>query len=730
MTKNKVKINIAGMSCASCSAAVTKILEKQPGVISANVNLTTAKAFVEYEGNEFNINKAIEDINKTGYEASLSEDDEESEFKKYQKKQEVEYKELINYFIISLIFATPVFILGMFFMHKPLFGNQGIIMWILATPIQFFVGWPMYKKAYKSIKNGSPNMDALIMKGTTVAYFFSMWAVLTNNPYNYFEVSSMLITIVLFGRVLEARTKGKTSEAIKSLIQLKPQQARVVDGDAEKMTDVDSVEEGDVLIVKPGEKIPVDGVIIKGNTSIDESMVTGESLPIEKNKDDLVIGATINKFGNFTMKATRVGKDTTLAKIIKLVQEAQGNKAPIQRFADIISAYFVPIVLFISVITFSAWFFIGNDLNFAIITAVSVLVIACPCALGLATPTAIMVGSGMGAKNGILFKGGGVVETTHKLKYIVFDKTGTITQGKPVVTDINTSGEKQDFINFCISLEKGSEHPLAEAVLNMDKNNKTPSADDVTALPGEGLSGKIAGKSYYFGNFKLMERLKADTDEYYDKSTELEENGKTVIFLFNKTDNIVQGILAISDAIKDEASLVISELEKKGIHVYMMTGDNKKTADAIAKKAGIKNYFAQVMPEDKAEYINKLKNKGLTAMVGDGINDAPALATADIGIAMGGGTDVAIETGDIVLMKNSLKDILKAVNLSLLTMRKIKQNMFWAMIYNVLGIPLAAGVFYPFFGWLLDPMIAAGAMTLSSISVVSNSLLLKLKKIV
>ena len=727
--KKNIYIDVKGMSCASCSAGVTKNLENQPGVIKANVNLTTAKAFVEYEDGVFDLNKAVEDINKMGYKASIAEDNQEESFKKFELEQKLEYKKLIKSFYTALFFSTPIFILGMFFMHHKLFTHQNYLMWFLATPVQFYVALPMYKKAYKSVMSGSPNMDALIMKGTTVAYFFSVWATLTKNPYNYFEVSSMLITIVLFGRVLEARAKGKTSAAIKSLIELKPKQATKLVNNTEIKIDVDDVSEGDILIVKPGEKIPVDGIIINGSTSIDESMVTGESMPVEKNVDDSVIGATINKYGNFQMKATKVGKNTTLSRIIKLVQEAQGNKAPIQRFADIISAYFVPAVLVISILTFSYWFFVGKDLNFALITAVSVLVIACPCALGLATPTAIMVGSGKGAKEGILFKGGGILETTHKLKSIVFDKTGTITVGKPSVTDIISEINQDDFKKICIKLEKGSEHPLAESILALNSDPEIKSADNIKAIPGEGVSGIIDNNEYFLGNRRLMERLSADMTNLSQKAETLENNGKTVVFLYNKNLNKIEGIIAIADEIKPEAKNVVEALEKKGIKVYMMTGDNQKTAMAIAQKAGIKNYFAEVMPEDKASYVEKLKSTGFVAMVGDGINDAPALAGADIGIAMGSGTDVAIETGDIVLMKNSLEDILKAVNLSRATMRKIKQNMFWAMIYNIMGIPLAAGVFYPFTGWLLDPMFAAGAMTLSSISVVTNSLLLKFSKL-
>jgi len=478
-------------------------------------------------------------------------------------------------------------------------------------------------------------------------------------------------------------------------------------------------------MVKPGGKVPVDGIIIEGSSSIDESMITGESIPVEKKVKDEVIGATINKYGSFKFKATKIGEETTLSHIIKLIEEAQGKKAPIQRFADTISAYFVPIVIGIALVTFLTWFFIFNkEISFALITAVAVLVIACPCALGLATPTAIMVGSGKGAKAGILIKGGDALETAHKIKSVIFDKTGTITKGLPEVTDIiPLELSSKELLKITASIEKGSEHPLAEAIVNKAKGLKLNNAKNFKAIPGQGIKAKLGSKEYLFGNRKLIGNIK-----FNDKQiSKLEDEGKTVMILVSNKK--VLGLVAVADVIKDTSKEAVFNLTQLGLKVYMITGDNSRTAKAIANQAGIKNIFAEVFPKDKVNYIKKLQKNGKVAMIGDGINDAPALAQADIGIAMGSGTDVAMETGNIVLMKNDLLDVAKAIKLSKITMRKIKQNLFWALFYNVLGIPIAAGVLYPFTGWLLSPIIAGGAMALSSVSVVSNSLLMRRKKL-
>ncbi|MBU0461361.1 MAG: copper-translocating P-type ATPase, partial [Nanoarchaeota archaeon] len=577
------------------------------------------------------------------------------------------------------------------------------------------------------------NMDTLIAVGTSAAYFYSVYVVLLKPEMGqYFEISAILITFVILGKYLEAIAKGKTSDAIKKLMDLSPKIATVIrDGKETKMR-VDDVVEGDIILVRPGEKIPVDGKVIEGSSYVDESMITGESMPVEKKKNDLVVGATMNTHGSFKFIATKVGKDTTLAHIIKLIEEAQGRKAPIQRFADVVSAYFVPIVIVISICTFLIWYLaFGKEISFALITAVAVLVIACPCALGLATPTAIMVGTGKGARKGILIKGGDALESAYKLKYVVFDKTGTITKGTPEVTDvISTSASSEEkLLNIAASIEKNSEHPLAEAIMKetMTKGLHPENVTHFKAVPGQGVECKIRGKEYRMGNQKFMSHHKIDISSINEQVRMLEEQGKTVMIIAENKK--VLGIVAVADTIKDTSNEAVRKLQDMGIQVYMITGDNERTARAIARQAGINDIFSEVMPEDKTKYVKMLQQKGKVAMVGDGINDSPALAQADIGIAMGSGTDVAMETGNIVLMRNDLLDVPRAIRLSRMTMSKIKQNMFWALFYNVLGIPIAAGVLYPFTGWLLSPIIAGGTMALSSVSVVSNSLLLKYKKL-
>ncbi|MDP2750658.1 MAG: copper-translocating P-type ATPase, partial [Nanoarchaeota archaeon] len=597
------------------------------------------------------------------------------------------------------------------------------------------IGWPLYKSAFIALRGKSANMDTLIVLGTSAAYFYSVYAVLIGEGFQYFEASAVLITIVLLGRFLEARAKSKTSEAIEKLVGLKPKTAIVIRKGKELTIDVDAVIVGDIILVKPGEKIPVDGMLTEGHSSVDESMVTGESIPVEKKKNDKVIGGTINKHGSLKFKATKVGANTTLARIIKLIEDAQGSKAPIQRFADTISAYFVPIVLFIAFATFSVWFFIvGAEFNFALMVSIAVLVIACPCALGLATPTAIMVGTGKGAINGILIKGGEALETANKINAVILDKTGTITKGKPEVTDImpvsKSKMTKVQLLRIAASIEHKSEHPLAEAIVRKAKEEKIElkKTSSFKAIPGHGIIAKIGKVSYRLGNAKFMKDNKISFKSYETSVHELEEEGKTVMMLANERKPI--GIIAVADTIKETSPEAITAMTDMGITVYMITGDNERTAQAIAKKVGLTHYFAEVLPEDKAGHVKRLQQEGkVVAMVGDGINDAPALAQADIGIAMGSGTDVAMESGNIVLMKDDLRDVVKAIKLSKMTMWKIKQNMFWALIYNVLGIPIAAGLIYPFTGMLLNPMMAGGAMALSSVSVVTNSLLLKMKKL-
>jgi Cu+-exporting ATPase len=741
----KTDLNIVGMHCASCSTLINRALSKTEGITEANVNYATAKARVVYDENKVSEEDLIKIVQSKGYDASISSKNDAVNKELSQKK---EIEEIKNSLYFSLIFTIPAFLIGMVLMSLGVNVPYDLfILFLLATPVQFIVASDIYKSAWVALKNKTANMDSLIAIGTSAAYLFSIYAIFFDPILGqYFETSAILITFVIFGRYLEINAKGKTSEAIKKLMELSPKIATVIrkinGKNKEMQIPVDQVVLNDIIIVKPGEKVPVDGILLEGLSSVDESMITGESIPVEKKKGDTVIGGTINKHGTFTFKATKVGENTTLANIIKLIEDAQGKKAPIQRFADNISAYFVPVVILIAIVTFSVWFFwVGKPIAFALITAVSVLVIACPCALGLATPTSIIVGTGKGAKEGILIKGADSLEAAHKVKYVIFDKTGTITNGKPETTDVisfEKSISQDSLLKIAASIEKPSEHPLADAIVRKANEEKLAiiKIKNFKAIPGYGISAKISSKQYYFGNTKLMQKQKISVSKYESRIQDIEEQGKTVMILSN-TKKIL-GIIAVADTIKETSKLAVKQLQDMGVEVYLITGDNVRTAGAIAKQAGIKqdNVFSEVLPEDKANYVKKLQDKkdkkgnfAKVVMVGDGVNDAPALAQADIGIAMGSGTDVAMESGNIVLMKNDLLDVPKAIKLSKQTMTKIKQNMFWALFYNVLGIPIAAGVLYPFTGWLLSPIIAGGAMALSSVSVVTNSLLLKSSKL-
>lgn len=715
----KVEFQVSGMHCASCATIISKALLKSDGVKDANVNLTTARATVVYDEAKLSESDVAGIIKHKGYGIGAPDN--------ISNMQLLEQIKIRNMFLLSLALTFPIFIIAMVLMWVGVtLPYQEYLLWALATPVQFIVGWQFYKGSWIALKNKSANMDSLIALGTSAAYFFSVYSVLSMEGMGqYFETSAILITLVVFGRLLEARAKGRTSEAIKRLMGLAPQTATVIRAKQEMSVKIDDVVVGDIVIVKPGEKIPVDGKITEGTSSVDESMITGESIPVEKGKGDVVIGATINRHGSFKFVATKVGSNTTLSQIIKLIEEAQGRKAPIQRFADSVSAYFVPIVLGIAVLTFIFWLVLaGKGVAFSLTAAVAVLVIACPCALGLATPTAIMVGTGKGAQNGILIKGGDALETAHKVRAVVLDKTGTVTKGSPEVTDIIPFGSSADsFLRLVASLEKPSEHPLAEAIVAKATGVKLYSAKDFKAVPGKGISARIGLKKYLLGNTKLMQDSKIDTGKVSSKLEQLEGEGKTVMILAQGKKII--GLVAVADTIKETSHLAVRKLQEMKIYVYMITGDNLRTANAIAKQAGINHVFAEVLPQDKAAYVKDLQKKGAVAMVGDGINDAPALAQSDLGIAMGSGTDVAVEAGSIVLMKNDLLDVVRAIKLSRYTMKKIRQNMFWALFYNILGIPIAAGVLYPFTGWLLSPIIAGAAMAMSSVSVVSNSLLMK-----
>ena len=732
MNKKEIDLSIKGMHCASCATIIENGLNKKEGVLSSNVNLATEKATVVYDENTISTLDIIKTIDRTGYGAELiTKQHDQNKIREDKRKA---FNKLKRLFVFSLIFAIPTLIIMFLDWFNVHLLYTDYILFLLATPVQFISGWGFYKGALNALKNRSTNMDTLISIGTLSAYFLSVYNVLFSpGSMQYFEISIILITLVLLGKLLEEIAKGKTSNAIKKLINLSPKTAIVIKDGKESIISVDDLKVGDVFLVKPGSKIPVDGIIIEGISSVDESMITGESIPLGKRKGDFVISATINKHGSLKVKATKVGEETTLAHIIKLVEDAQGKKAPIQRFADYISSYFVPIVIGVALMSGLIWYLIiGQTLSFSILISVGILVIACPCALGLATPTAIMVGTGKGAEHGILIKGGEALETAHKLKYMVFDKTGTLTVGKPVVTDILTDKKISNnlFLEIVASIEKHSEHPLAEAIVNYGKDKiNFKNTTNFKAIPGYGVKANLDNKTYYFGNMKLMTQQSVQDNMFLEKIQELETQGKTVMILCNEQK--ILGIIAVADIIKESSPKAIVEIKKLGIIPYMITGDNDRTAKAIAKQVGIENIFSEVLPEEKANYIKKLQQNGTykVGMVGDGINDSPALAQADIGIAMGSGTDVAMETGNIVLMKNDLLDVAKAIKLSKQTMRKIKQNMFWALFYNVIGIPIAGGVLYMSTGWLLSPIIAGGAMALSSVSVVTNSLLLKKKKL-
>ncbi|MCG9969431.1 cadmium-translocating P-type ATPase [Pelotomaculum terephthalicicum JT] len=727
--ESKVDLMIKGMTCAACAARIEKKLGKQKGIIKAAVNLATEKASVEFEPAEIKVSDMIKAVQSLGYDAEKAEDTARDREKELREK---EIRTLQITLVVSILLSSPL-LLAMVLMIAHLetswlaiLHNQYFQL-AIATPIQFIIGFRFYKHAFYALRAKSANMDVLIAMGTSAAYFYSLYNVFFQTAPEgmmkdlYFEASAILITLILLGKYLEAVAKGKTSEAIKKLMGLQAKTAKIIRDGVEQDIPIEEVEIGDIVIVRPGEKVPVDGKITEGNSSVDESMLTGESLPVEKRTGDLVIGATINKYGTFKFEATKIGKDTALSQIIKMVEDAQGSKAPIQKIADQVSGVFVPAVVGIAVLTFASWYFSSGDLTKAVISAVAVLVIACPCALGLATPTAIMVGTGKGAENGILIKGGEHLETAYKLNAVVMDKTGTITKGQPEVTDIIALGpfDKNELLKTAAIIEKNSEHPLGAAIFEEGRKmfGNIPNPDRFEAIPGRGVMAEVDGKIFHIGTRKLMKEKGIDLGNVEPAVARLEDEGKTAMLM--SKDNAIQAVIAVADTIKENSQEAVADLQRIGIEVYMITGDNRRTAHAIARQAGITNVLAEVLPEDKAEEVEKLKAQGkVVAMVGDGINDAPALATADIGMAIGTGTDVAIEAADITLMRGDLRAITAAIRLSRKTMNKIKQNMFWAFFYNVIGIPFAALGF-------LNPMIAGGAMAFSSVSVVTNSLSLK-----
>ncbi|WP_099191818.1 heavy metal translocating P-type ATPase [Tepidibacter mesophilus] len=741
----EIVIPIQGMTCASCSRAAEKAINKLEGIKSAQVNIATNKANVVYDADKVRISEIKNAIKKAGYTPLDIEKEETQDQDK--EKREKEIKTLFNKFILSAIFTTPLFYIAMGHMmglplpniidpmHNAL--NFALVQIILTVPV-VIAGYKFYTVGFRSLFKGSPNMDSLIAVGTSAAIIYGLYAIYQimngNIEYAkdlYFETAGVIITLILLGKYLESVSKGKTSEAIKKLVGMQPKTAIVIQDGEEITIAIEEVEEGDIVLVKPGEKIPVDGVVIEGHSSVDESMLTGESIPVEKKSGDKVVGASINKNGVIKFKATKVGKDTALSQIIKLVEAAQGSKAPIAKLADVISGYFVPIVMGIALISGVAWYISSQSLIFSLTIFISVLVVACPCALGLATPTAIMVGTGKGAENGVLIKSGVALESAHKIETVVFDKTGTITEGKPEVTDIITLDNytKEELLQIAASAEKGSEHPLGEAIVKgaEEKNISLLNLDKFYAIPGHGIEVEIKNKKIYLGNEKLMKDKNIDIS-LKEKSDKLADEGKTPMYM--AINDKLEGIIAVADVVKESSKKAIDMLHEMGIEVAMITGDNKKTASAIAKQVGIDVVLAEVLPEDKSNEVKKLQGKNkVVAMVGDGINDAPALAQADIGIAIGSGTDVAMESADIVLMKSDLVDVVTAIKLSKSTIRNIKQNLFWAFAYNTAGIPLAAGVFYALGGPKLNPMFAAGAMALSSVSVVTNALRLRKFKV-
>ncbi len=801
-TTKQVVLPVTGMTCANCVATIERNLKKVNGVTTANVNLSSERALVEFDPSLTNLDSIVARVEKAGYgiatgealfllrdvgdqtdlnrlEAKLKEldgiakvkanlvnhqiaveyiptlisqsdirnkihslgfalletktDEEDAE----QKARQQEIKLQLHYLIVGLSFTVPLFLFSMardFNLLPHQFAHSSwaiLIMWLLATPVQFYVGWQYYVGAYKSIRNGSANMDVLIALGSSAAYFYSIPIALgLIEGHVYFETSAMIITLIKIGKYLEAKAKGQTSAAIKKLVSLKPKKAHVLRNGVEIDIPVDEVQVGDIVYVHPGEKIPIDGVVLDGHSAVDEAMLTGESMPVDKSVGSHVFGATINKLGYLKIEATKVGKDTALAQIIRLVEEAQGSKAPIQKIADQVSAVFVPLVIVIALITFLIWYLVvpqfqlvsSGNLSTALINMVAVLVIACPCAMGLATPTAVMVGTGRGAEMGILIKSAEALERAGKLSTIVFDKTGTITKGQPRVTDIILTDSKfneEQILQLSGSLEKGSEHPLGEAIVAEATNRGIPltEPDQFSALAGLGVEGKVNEYTIQIGNHKGIHLEETEKDLDYSIVNKLEQEAKTVVYV--KINGKIQAIIAIADTLKENSANAIAELKKLGLKIGLITGDNQQVAKVIAQKIGIDLVLAEVMPADKAEQIKKLQEKGeIVGMVGDGINDAPALAQADIGIAVGSGTDVAIATAPIVLIRDDLSGVVSAIRLSRKTLRTIKQNLFWALFYNVILIPSAA------MGYL-NPMLSAGAMAFSSVFVVTNSLRLR-----
>jgi copper-exporting ATPase len=726
---------VMGMSCASCSARVEKTLNRQPSVRRATVNYASATATVEYDSQNCSPEALQQAVQNAGYDLLIKQDENTPD--KVEQAHDKKYRALKFRATWAIVLSVPVMVIGMFFMDMP-YAN--LIMWLFSTPVVFWLGRSFFTSAWKQLKHGTANMDTLVANSTGIAYLFSLfnmlfpefWLERGIHPHVYFEAASVIIAFILLGRLLEEKAKGNTSSAIRKLMGLQPQTVTVITGpSSEKVVPIEQIRPGDIILVKPGERIAVDGIVTEGSSYVDESMLSGEPVAVAKQKNAKVFAGTINQKGSFRFSAEKVGTDTLLAKIIHMVQDAQDSKAPVQQLADKIAGIFVPVIIGIAVLSFIAWMLLDgqNGFTHGLLALVTVLIIACPCALGLATPTAIMVGIGKGAERGILIKDAESLETAKKIDTVVLDKTGTVTEGKPVVGDLIWATQTAAHENIFYSLEKLSEHPLAEAVVRHLQNARDVSIDNFESITGKGVKGESDGKTYYAGNRKLLEENRITVSRSLsDEAARLAADAQTVIW-FADSENAL-AIAGITDQIKQSSIQAVSELQAAGIEVYMLTGDNEATAQEIARKAGILHYRAGMLPQDKAAFIGSLQKNGRkVAMAGDGINDSAALAQADLSIAMGGGSDIAMDVAKMTIISSDLTKIPEALKLSRLTVRTIRQNLFWAFIYNIIGVPVAAGVLYPVNGFLLNPMIAGAAMAFSSVSVVTNSLRLKRKKI-
>ena len=723
----KINLQVGGMTCVNCAKTIEKALNSREGVYNATVVFAAEKVAVEYNPDQISlpaIKKVIQDVGYTVIEPKPQEGAEDKARKRHIQRLKL---------LLTASIGLTIPIIALMWLSPLPMEQTNILMFLLATPVQFVVGWTFYVGTYKGLKNKTANMDTLIAMGTSTAYFYSTVVTfipeLFPNAAVFFDTATMIMTFILLGKLLDAIAKGRTSEAIRKIMGLQAKVARIIRNSQEMEVPIEEVIVGDIVMVRPGEKIPVDGTIIEGYSGVDEKVITGESIPVEKKVGDQVVGATINKTGMLKFRATKVGKDTVLAQIINLVEEALTSKAPVQRIADVAAGYFVPVIIITASLSALAWYFIvGESFIFALTVFIAVVVVACPCALGLATPTAIMVGVGKGAENGILIKSGEALEAAHKLKTVVFDKTGTLTKGEPEVTDIypNKPFSEEQLLQLAAIAEKNSEHPLGEAILKKakEKDLKVEDPELFNALPGYGVEVTYRNGTILLGNRKLMEANNLEINNLEAKMTKLEESGKTVMLI--AVNGQIAGLIAVADTLKKNSAEAVAKLKEMGLEVIMISGDNQRTANAIASQIGVSRVFAEVLPSEKASEIKRLQAENkVVAMVGDGINDAPALAQANIGIAVGSGTDVAMETGDIVLIKNDLRDVIIAIQLSRATMRKIRQNLFWAFFYNVALIPLAAGAFYPILHVLFNPVYAAAAMASSSVTVVTNASLLK-----